>query len=292
MPVRTLAIWLAVLVMCTAAQLRIPAATAATNQGLIAFARESPYSGIYTMDQMGENITRLTHASDYGPEWSPDGTQILFQRFPRRPFNAPSHIYVMNADGSGVTRLSEDQGSQASWSPDGTQIVFVREQKGRRYEIFVMSADGSDERCLTDRRHYDWLPKWSPDGTRILYTQGRNRRAELYLMNPDGTGKVQLTNNFVQDDAGAWAPDGSHIVFQRRSLGPWDLFTIRPDGAPAIRLTDGAGAEWAPTWSPDGSRIAYTIANWRYSLRGHRSDQPRQLGRDPIHHPELARVVA
>ena len=234
-----------------------------SQPGLIVFVRERPYSGIYTMAPTGEDLTRLTHGSDYHPQWSPDGTRIVFQRAPWRPFGASGRIYVVDADGSGLTRLTDENGYQPSWSPDGTRIVFVRVPAGERSEIYVMNADGSDQRRLTNDLEADWLPAWSPDGTRILYTHGRNRGTELYLMNPDGTDQTRLTYNVVRDHAGDWAPDGSRIVFKSLRYGSWDLFTIRPDGTDLTQITDAPTIEWAPAWSPDGSQIAYTIFNWR-----------------------------
>ena len=100
--------------------------------GLIAFARESPQRGIFTIDPSGEELTRLTHGQDYRPRWSPDGTRIVFQRF----VGVHSDIYVMDADGSNVERLTQRGGFQPDWSPDSNRIVFGN-GLGHRQEIFV-----------------------------------------------------------------------------------------------------------------------------------------------------------
>ena len=62
--------------------------------GLIAFVREGPERGIYTIDPSGSTLTRLTHGPDYRPRWSPDGTKIVFRRLGSTSIQ--SDIYVMD----------------------------------------------------------------------------------------------------------------------------------------------------------------------------------------------------
>jgi Tol biopolymer transport system component len=84
----------------------------------------------------------------------------------------------MNADGSGQTQRTGTEGSgeqSPAWSPDGTRIVFVSNRAAPRGgttgpELWVMDADGSDVRRLSDTTEAASLaPAWSPDGTRIAY---------------------------------------------------------------------------------------------------------------------------
>lgn len=232
--------------------------------GLIAFVREGPQLGIYTIDLTGSNLTRLTHGEDYRPRWSPNGTRIVFQRF--SPGSIRSDLFVMNADGSGLQPLTELGTSfQPAWSPDGTRIVFGN-GLGHRAEIFVMNADGTNQAQLTDDRFEDSVPAWSPNGTAIAFASRRHHNADIYLMSPDGSDQRRLTHVRRKDANPDWSPDGSRIVFQsnrHNRPGNFDLYTIHPDGSGLQRLTDAGSTEWAPAWSPDGSRIAFTIA--RYS---------------------------
>ena len=116
---------------------------------------------------------------DSGPAWSPDGSKIAFTSDRDRNGECFFHdcwghngeIYVMNADGSGQTRITDDPGddSGATWSPDGSRIAFagLRNVDGavdapeENYEIYVVNADGSDIRQLTDNTAWDWQPDWS-----------------------------------------------------------------------------------------------------------------------------------
>src|SRR5205807_7319605 len=97
-------------------------------------------------------VSRLTSGSqDSQPDWSPDGTRILFVR--------SGAIFVMFADGSGQAGLIPGPGDLSPrWSPDGTRIAFSRDGM-----IVVAAADGSEERVLTAGSQ----PSWSPDGTQM-----------------------------------------------------------------------------------------------------------------------------
>ena len=72
------------------------------------------------------------------------------------------------------------------YSPDGLKIAFISTHDGDP-EIFVMNADGSGIRKLTDNNAVDAAPSWSPDGRKIVFTSDRSGAFELYRMNSDGS---------------------------------------------------------------------------------------------------------
>jgi TolB protein len=122
---------------------------------------------IWTMNIDGSNVVQVTNhpARDEVPNWSPDGRRIVFQSF-RDDLRAD--IYVANADGTGLTRLTFGGGRDLdpAWSPDGGQIVFDSDRDAITQEIrqvFVMNADGTDQRPITElpseSAHADWGPE-------------------------------------------------------------------------------------------------------------------------------------
>jgi len=104
---------------------------------------------IYVMDSDGTDLTRLTTRSgdDLAATWSPDGSGIAF--------STTTSSYVLVLDTDELRKLP--RGGQLNWSPDGSRIVFVRHAGGDT-EIFVMNADGSNVRQLTDNDANDRGP--------------------------------------------------------------------------------------------------------------------------------------
>jgi len=151
--------------------------------------------------QQPRDITNSPDRIDDDPDWSPDGTHIVFTSHdatddPR--LSNTAEIYVINADGTGIRRLTanDEEERAPAWSPDGTRIVFSCRIGGGSadFEICVMNADGSGLVQLTDNAVADLTASWSPDGSRILFhRQVAGQGFQLFTMHADGTEETQLT---------------------------------------------------------------------------------------------------
>src|ERR1041384_948717 len=136
-------------------------------------------------DCSNEILLTASPGDEYQPDWSPDGTKIVFSS--RRDGN--NEIYVMNADGSHAINLTNNTGDDEnpSWSPDGSQIVFDSNPSvGSNHQIFVMNADGSNPIQLTTMT-YNFDPTWSSNGDKIAFVTLRwGGQYEIAVMNTDG----------------------------------------------------------------------------------------------------------
>jgi hypothetical protein len=118
------------------------------------------------------------------------------------PAVAADGLYVIDAASGSGKKLTDDA-RELVWSPDGSRIAFESVRDGGS-EIYVMNAEGSDQRRLTSNGGA--YPAWSPDGSRIAFASGRGGDSEIYVMNADGTGLTNLTSNPAGDHDPDWSP--------------------------------------------------------------------------------------
>ena len=150
------------------------------------------------------------------------------------------------------------------------RIVFgsgsVYDSDGTFYdsEISVMNADGTGVRQLTDNDNWDWDPRWSPNGKKIVFRSDRDGDSEIFVMNADGTKVIQLTDNAHVNvlTRTYWSPDGTRIAFASPRCRASEIFVMNADGTNVSQLTNDNSGEGLLSWSPDGKRIAF--ASRRY----------------------------
>ena len=220
---------------------------------------------LLVMNPDGSGVRRLTRTDgDVAPSWSPDGTQVVFERatdIEGCDLSACAQIWIVDADGADERRLTpaSTRSEAPDWSPDGDRIVFHQwDSDTDEIDIFVMSVDGSDLRQLTDASGQNEDPAWSPDGEHILFSRYVGDESEIYVMDAEGDELRPLTNTSESEYFPAWSPDGEQIVFERRD----DVITIavmNDDGSDDRTLfPPGAPDAGQPAWSPDGTQIAFT----------------------------------
>ena len=135
-------------------------------------------------------------------------------------------------------------------------IAYSSDQDGD-FEIWVMNADGSGQRKLTDNDATDWSPAWSPDGAQIAFVSNRDGNDEIYTMNADGSDQRRLTQTDDGESFPAWSPDGTEISFDSDRDGNWEIYVMASDGSHVRRLTNDPADDWITSWSPDGSQIVF-----------------------------------
>lgn len=170
------------------------------------------------------NLTPDPAWSNY-PDWSPDGTRIVYAR---QTASLPSRIYTMKSDGSDTVRVVETGvansfQTEPRWSPDGSKIAYVdnRGSLDQLSWIYVVHADGSNVAPVTPLTDglRDW-PSWSPDGQKIAYRDNYRNGAvadgEIYMIGADGSGETNVTRfPAAHDITPDWGPAGT--------LGPRSL---------------------------------------------------------------------
>ncbi|MDP9206344.1 MAG: hypothetical protein M3P12_12975 [Gemmatimonadota bacterium] len=192
---------------------------------------------IYTARADGSRRRRLTRFGVYTAEGvlSSDGRKIVFTSLK----DGDLDIYVMNVDGTGLKQLTHQVGYDGGpwWSPDGKQIVYrayhpststdlkaysdllsQRLVRPNKMDLWLMNADGSNQRQITHLGAASFGPSWSADGRKIIFASNHHTdpklgNFDLFLINPDGTGLQQVTTAPTFDGFPMFSRDGRQLVW-------------------------------------------------------------------------------
>jgi TolB protein len=200
----------------------------------------------------------LSPAASQAPEPSGGDQTSLSGRI---AFDNFDDVWTINADGTGLTRLthSPEPEFDPSWSPNGRQIAYRFERNATggsgnlvggndEPEIWIMNADGTGRRRLTE----GLSPAWSPDGSLIAFSGPDG----LSVIRPDGSGLRVLTHTEGGENP-SWSPDGSRIAFNSNLTGDRVMYIARAYGSKVVELS-AVGEGWQVDWSPDGRSILFT----------------------------------
>jgi hypothetical protein len=255
---------------------------------------------VATMDGSGARPLVVREGFQWLPHWSPDGAWIAFTDEPAggpwtssgpqgleagngllglgfgpgttTPVRQYAKIWRVRLDGTGSPeRLTDSAGDDraAAYSPDGTRLVFDSSRDGNT-QVYVMDADGSNQRRLTQDDSDDWGAAWSPTGKQIAFNAAFSGEMQIYVLGVDGNGPlipIALTSDPGAHITPSWSPDGAHLVFAFEGPGPrgeCEIRSIDVSGSGGRDLTRSPGAcedltSGGGAWGPNG-RIVYVRA--------------------------------
>jgi TolB protein len=207
--------------------------------------------GIFAVNLDASGMRRISTGSDFAPEYSPRGHEIVFQR-------SPGRIFIMNSDGSDLKRLFRRVHAHAggpTFSPDGKKIAFSAEMNGR-FQIFTMSVRGTHVNRVTSGPGDKLDPAWR--GTKIAFDMNVGGNSDIYVMSDTGQNITRLTTNKAHDSSPAWSPSGKRIAFSRwGGSSKGDIWVMGAAGANPHKVTNGPSFDFAPSFSPHGGWIAF-----------------------------------
>jgi dipeptidyl aminopeptidase/acylaminoacyl peptidase len=153
----------------------------------------------------------------------------------------------------------------ASWSLDGKRIAYISNASGR-LNLWVMGADGSGAKQLLTSNDRQADPVWTPDGSRIVYTQdtGGDEMYDLYSVSASGGAPKNLTQTAqVSEVSPRFSQDGALLAFSSKpKASPWHDVAVMEWKTGAVRLLTHESdpkATWEiSAWSPDGRSLYAT----------------------------------
>ena len=146
-------------------------------------------------------------------------------------------------------------------SPDGKRILFMRIIEGRE-QLFVMDAEGRNERQITRAAADHEDPAWSPDGSQIAYVLIRDGSKIVHVAQPDGSGAKPVTPASQHAIHPSWTPDGRRILYctdddlRPPAKNESQIYAVDLGTGRVSTLISG-GVNTYPAMSPDGRQIAF-----------------------------------
>ncbi len=234
----------------------------------------------------GDVLFASTHHDPRSVEYQTEELELRSSGQERRyswDYDPEMEIYVEDSETGELTRLTDVHGydAEASYSPDGEWIVFssMRDAYDRELdpeeakilevnpsyfaEIYLMRADGSGQRRLTDAVGYDGGPFFFADGSKILWRRfdEEGLTAEIWTMDPDGSNQRQITEFGAMSWAPYAHPSGEYVLFASNKLGfsNFEVFMVDTAGTrEPVRVTYTDGFDGLPVPTPDGEGLSWT----------------------------------
>jgi TolB protein len=152
-------------------------------------------------------------------------------------------LYVVNDTGGAPSLVTDGVNAYGNpdWHPDGASLLCAGVDG-----IYSFTLSGAAF-FLGGTGTYDEAPRWSPDGTTILFQASATGDARIYSMLADGSNVTQLTDG-VSEEEPAWSPDGTQIIFRSYRDGNGEIYVANADGSAPTNLTLDAANDDAPHW--------------------------------------------
>jgi TolB protein len=172
-------------------------------------------------------------------------------------------LAIMDQDGANARYLTDASTIVLAprFSQSGTQVLYTGYATGFPAISILDVGTGASQPLANIEGNMTFSPRFSPDGSTVVFSLENGGNTDLYAMPVNGGGLARLTDAPSIETAPSFSPDGSRIVFESDRSGNQQLYIMPAGGGEATRISFGEGRYGTPVWSPRGDLIAFTKQN-------------------------------
>lgn len=243
---------------------------------------------IYLVSVEGGEPKRLTidAAGVSNLTWAAGGSEILFAS--RQA--GKSRLFKIPATGGTPEWLAVggNEAQYPAFSSQSNRLAWT--QNTDQHDVFKLALKDGAEAVgtpvsLLASTASESSPRYSPDGTRIVFSSTASGSEEIWVSDSDGENSRRLTSfRGPLTGSPAWSPDGKYIAFDCRPDDNADIFIINSEGGEPRRLTTDPAEDVVPSWSRDGHYVYFASTRkgrmqiWKQPVAGGEAVQVTQQG--------------
>lgn len=225
-------------------ELNALAQTAFNSHGLYKV-RATDYVYDIRFSSMGGNQVRVDIAKGRSP--TPVFSETVSGTSPRNALLRAADLAVSKTNGKGLRGFFT------------ARLTFVAEGTGKQ-EVYVSDLFGGEVKRLTNDRAFALSPRWSPDGSRIIYTSYfRGGFPDIFVIDMRNYQRLDFARFRGTNTGARFSPSGQQVAMVLSGSGSPEIYVASANGANPVRKTRSEAAKSSPCWSPDGGQLVFAM---------------------------------